>query len=280
MLEEIKNSEIVEKSTNEITQHNFDSQKEQLKKFADSVPKNIQLKKLESNQFWFLNFDTVKTSDVNEVTKGIQAALIEQNKNLQDVYKAFDTVYKTFNELDNNYIQRILVNLEAAREANRKAVQGLEENKKIVEQQQTIIEVLKKHKAELDELQHLKDIDIFFDEFKDFEATQEKTNVDLSSNQMKITEQFDKFHEECNSFISTHKLSLETLNSSQKNAEEQLEQLQNDQNDLSQTQNEILLRQTNIQEQLSQKVRYLQLGIILNFLAIIVLLVLIFSGVL
>ena len=152
-----------------------------MKEFADSVPNNIELEKLKEKGK-FLR-DRANISDVNKVNEVIQAALIEQNNHLRKVYDAFNMVYETFSALDKDYIQSILLSLKSAEEANRKAVQGLEENKKIIESQKTVIEVLKKHKGELDALQHLKEIDEFYDEYNDFKASQEKSIEDLGSTQ-------------------------------------------------------------------------------------------------
>ncbi|MEZ7648615.1 hypothetical protein [Streptococcus constellatus] len=177
-------NEAAKNTTTEIIERDFETQKEQLKKFAESIPKKTEFPTLDNgkNPLGF-GSDKAKVDDVNFITKKLQGILKVQNNHLQKIYNQIGTVYHTFDALDKDYIQRILASLKSAEEANRKAVQGLEENKKIVESQKTVIEVLKKHKAELDELQHLKEIDEFYDEYNDFKAFQEKYIEDLGSTQ-------------------------------------------------------------------------------------------------
>ena len=86
-------------------------------------------------------------------------------------------------------MQRILLNTEAAKEANKKAVRGLEENQKLIESQKMVIEVLKKHKNDLDELQHLKDIDWFYDEYQDFKASQEDAFDEVYASQELVADE-------------------------------------------------------------------------------------------
>lgn len=124
-----------------ITERNFKRTKQELKEFADSIPNNIEFETLKKKGKTLR--DRANISDVNKVTQEIQGALKEQNDHLKKLYDQIGTVYNTFDALDKDYIQRILVNLNAAEEANRKAIQGLEENKKIVESQKTVIEMTK-----------------------------------------------------------------------------------------------------------------------------------------
>ena len=147
---------------NEITSsaYVYEKSKNDIEKFANKVPDNIEIKKLEG---------LVPTkSNVNGVITQIQKNLVKQNKHIIDVYKAFGSVYETFDKLDEIYIKRIIANLKSAEEANEKAVRGLEENQELMKSQKMVIEVLKKHKDDLDELQHLKDIDMFYDEYQAF----------------------------------------------------------------------------------------------------------------
>ena len=87
------------------------------------MPDNIEIKKLEG---------LVPTkSNVNGVITQIQKNLVKQNKHIIDVYKAFGSVYETFDKLDEIYIKRIIANLKSAEEANEKAVRGLEKIKNL-----------------------------------------------------------------------------------------------------------------------------------------------------
>ncbi|WP_367007078.1 hypothetical protein ABZ559_01835 [Streptococcus sp. ZY19097] len=263
--------------TNEVALRDFESKKAELKKFADSVPNNIKLESLVDTGVFLPA--KAKVTDVNEITEKIQGALVEQNNHLKELYKAFNKVYETFNGLDKDYIQRILVNLEATKEANKKAVQGLEENKKIVKGQQTIIEVLKKHKTELDSLQHLKEIDAFYDDYIDFKTSQEETTKDLYSNQGLVADKITMLSEEYGMFKASQENSIADLRSMQEIAEGELVLIQEGYDGILKKEDSNLVETKNLQEQLSKNIKYLWAGFILNFAIVIILFVLIVSGV-
>ena len=104
--------------------------------------------------------------------------------NTISIIKEFDTVYKIFAALDKDYLQRFLLSLKAAEEANRKAIDGIvgvqinqnkieqitDELKQIVDkqkqslnEQKQIIGVLKNFKKKIDKIEHLSDVDKIFE---------------------------------------------------------------------------------------------------------------------
>lgn len=239
--------EVVENTTTETIERDFETQKEQLKKFAESIPKKTEFPTLDDGKN-LLGSTKAKADDVNFITKKLQGVLKVQNNHLKKLYNQIDTVYNTFDALDKDYIQRILASLKSAEEANRKAVQGLEENKKIVESRKTVIEVLKKHKAELDALQHLKEIDEFYDEYNDFKASQEK--------------------------------SIEDLGSTQEVAEGKLVLLQDALEVTKEANQKIVQESKAFQERTDKNIQYLWAGFVVSAIIVLVLLALIISGVL
>lgn len=226
------------------------AKKEQLKKFAESIPKKTELPTLDGGKN-LLGSAKAKADDVNTITEKIQGVLKVQNNHLTSLYKQIDTVYNTFDALDKDYIQRILVNLEATKEANRKAIQGLEENKKIVESQKTVIEVLKKHKAELDALQHLKEIDEFYEEYNDFKMSQKKSIEDLNLAQEVAEGNFLLLRDE-----------LEVVKETNQKVVQEIEESKA------------------FQERTDKNIQYLWAGFIVNAIIVLVLFALIISGVL
>ena len=171
---------------NEIVAHDFEKKKQQLQKFAKTLPKTSSLPSVRGGNHWYGASVKATGDDLNNLSERIADSLIEQNKNIVGIRKEFISIYDTFEALDKDYIQRILVNLKAAEEANTKAVKGLEQNKKLFNSQKTIIEVLKKHKDELDKLKHLKEIDEFYNAYTNFEAYQEKNIEELRASQENI----------------------------------------------------------------------------------------------
>ena len=142
--------------SNEIVAHDFEKKKQQLQKFAKTLPKTSNLPSIRGGNHWYGPSVKATGDDLNNLSERIADSLSEQNENIFEIKKAFIIISDTFEALDKSYIQRILVNLKATEEANRKAVKGLEDNKKLLNSQKIIIEKLKKYKDELDKIKHLK----------------------------------------------------------------------------------------------------------------------------
>ena len=274
----------------------FKKSKKDIDKFAKSVPKKSELPMLaEKEKFLkFFEHDTkVKAKAINEITKNVQKSL-EANKNhIIKIYKEFTSIYKAFDSLDKDYMQRILLNTEAAKEANKKAVRGLEENQKLMKSQKMVIEVLKKHKDDLDELQHLKDIDMFYDEYQAFKTSQEdafdevyasqELVVDkilhLQEKQTTTTQQLTNLDDEYQGFKASQEKVLGELHTSQESMAGQFSAFQEEYNKISQVQTESLAEAKRLQEEAGKKIQYLSIGLGVNFVAVVVLLILLVSGV-
>ena len=232
-------------------------------------------------------------SNVNGVITQIQNNLVKQNQHIIDVYEAFGSVYETFDKLDEIYIKRIIANLKSAEEANKKAVRGLEENQKLMKSQKMVIEVLKKHKDDLDELQHLKDIDMFYDEYQAFKTSQEdafdevyasqELVVDkilhLQEDQTTTTQQLTNLDDEYQGFKASQEKALGELHTSQESMAGQFSAFQEEYNKISQVQTESLAETKRLQEEAGKKIQYLSIGLGVNFVAVVVLLILLVSGV-
>ncbi len=213
--------------SNEIVAHDFEKKKQQLLKFAKTLPKTSSLPSVRDGKHWYGYGASVKATgdDLNNLSKRIAYSLSEQNKNIFEIKKEFISIYDTFEALDKSYIQRILVNLKATEEANRKAVKSLEQNKKLFNSQKTIIEVLKKHKDELDKLKHLKEIDEFYNAYTNFEAYQEKNIEELRASQENLDAKFLAHQKIYNQFSDKQSVEVAQLQNSQKNFSNELDGL-------------------------------------------------------
>ena len=211
--------------SNEIVAHDFEKKKQQLQKFAKTLPKTSNLPSIRGGNHWYGPSVKATGDDLNNLSERIADSLIEQNKNIVGIRKEFISIYDTFEALDKDYIQRILVNLKAAEEANTKAVKGLEQNKKLFNSQKTIIEVLKKHKDELDKLKHLKEIDEFYNAYTNFEAYQEKNIEELRASQENIDAKFLAHQKIYNQFSDKQSVEVAKLQNSQKNFSNELDGL-------------------------------------------------------
>ena len=149
----------------------FNEKKQELKAFSEEIPEQSDLPTVPTDDpmlgFIGMEYD-VKGKDLNALTDAVQNRMIEQNIHIKKIIQEFNTIYETFQILDDEYIQSISRSLIAAKEANNKAIQGLHEieeyqtgNKKLLddvfEQNKDLIDVLKKHHKKLEELEQLED---------------------------------------------------------------------------------------------------------------------------
>lgn len=149
----------------------FNEKKEALKAFSEEIPEQSDLPTVPQDELMLGFIGTeydVKGKDLNALTDAVQNRMIEQNKHIKKIIQEFNTIYETFQLLDDDYIKRISESLIAAKEANNKAIQGLHEieeyqtgNKKLLDdvfkQNKDLIDILKKHHKKLEELEQLED---------------------------------------------------------------------------------------------------------------------------
>lgn len=149
----------------------FNEKKEALKAFSEEIPEQSDLPTVPQDNlmFGFINTEyDVTGKDLNALTDAVQNRMIEQNKHIKKIIQEFNTIYETFQILDDEYIQSISNSLIAAKEANNTALQGLKEieayqesNKNLLndvfKQNKDLIDILKKHHKKLEELEQLED---------------------------------------------------------------------------------------------------------------------------
>ncbi|OAN17327.1 hypothetical protein [Streptococcus sp. CCUG 49591] len=149
----------------------FNEKKQELKAFSEEIPEQSDLPTVPQDNLMFGFISTeydVTCKDLNALKDAVQNRMIEQNIHIKKIIQEFNTIYETFQILDDEYIQSISKSLIAAKEANNKAIQGLQEieeyqtgNKKLLDdvfkQNKDLIDVLKKHHKKLEELEQLED---------------------------------------------------------------------------------------------------------------------------
>ena len=168
----------------------FNEKKEALKAFSEEIPEQSDLPTVPQDNLMFGLINTeygVTGKDLNALTDAVQNKMIEQNKHIKKIIQEFNTIYETFQILDDEYIQSISNSLIAAKEANNKAIQGLHEieeyqtgNKKLLDdvfkQNKDLIDVLKKHHDKLEDLGKLEN------SFNDLHQQVEETQNELKNN--------------------------------------------------------------------------------------------------
>lgn len=196
----------------------FNEKKNELKQFSEKLPKETDLPSVPTSGglFGLFKYD-VTGNDLNKLTENIQDKMIEQNKVLVRTVQEFNTIYDTFSALDKEYIQGILISLRVAKEANNKAIKGLESVKvnqsdieQMIIQQKLVIQVLEKHKEELEKIKHLKDIDKIF--------------INFSTMQQNLSQQGKRIYK-VESISAENKTKIQTLSENVVFQEEQFNQL-------------------------------------------------------
>lgn len=196
----------------------FNEKKNELKEFSEKLPKETDLPSVPTSGglFGLFKYD-VTGNDLNKLTENIQDKMIEQNKVLVRTVQEFNTIYDTFSALDKEYIQGILISLRVAKEANNKAIKGLESVKvnqsdieQMIIQQKLVIQVLEKHKEELEKIKHLKDIDKIF--------------INFSTMQQNLSQQGKRIYK-VESISAENKTKIQTLSENVVFQEEQFNQL-------------------------------------------------------
>jgi len=166
----------------------FNEKKGALKAFSEEIPEQSDLPTVPQDELMLGFIGTeydVKGKDLNALTDAVQNRMIEQNKHIKKIIQEFNTIYETFQLLDDDYIKRISDSLMVARKANITALQGLEESKSyqennknllndVIKQNKDLIDVLKKHHDRLEDLETLEN------SFKDLQV-----QVNNSQNNLK-----------------------------------------------------------------------------------------------
>lgn len=161
-----------------IKTHDFDVAKKDLKEFSEQTTTDLDLKKVDTSKGvgeWFTGWlkgggisteHIVNGAELNELTSQIQKHLIEINTMHIKFIQEFGQVYNALEALDKDYIQAILVSIQATEETSKRIEATQEQIKKIVEDQKKTLEVLKKFKQKLDSYAHLEDIDKMWSEYQ------------------------------------------------------------------------------------------------------------------
>lgn len=159
-----------------IQYHDFETAKEELKKFSEQTATDLDLKKVDDSKGvseflgdWFfgrgIGLDhKVTGEELNELTTQIQTHLHSINNTQISLIREFGQVYSALEALDKDYIQAILVSIKATEKTSDSIQQTQGEINKIVENQRKTLEELKKFKQKLDGYAHLGDIDIIWND--------------------------------------------------------------------------------------------------------------------
>lgn len=143
-----------------IKPHTFEKAKKHIEEFSNRTSPDLGLDKVSTSGGLFGWFDhNVTGEELNKVTGQIQDYLIKFNALHSDFINEFGQVYKALESLDKEYIPAILSAVKGAEKASEQAKKAQEDIKKIIDGQKKTIKILENHKAKLDKLKHLTNID-------------------------------------------------------------------------------------------------------------------------
>ena len=155
----------------EIKTHDFESAKKELKEFSEQTVTDFDLKRVDTSKGafeWiggFLLGEGVATDhkvtgyELNELTSQVQRHFIDINSTQRKLIQEFGQVYNALEALDKDYIQGIVISIEATKITSEGVAAAQKRIEKIVDDQKKTLEVLKKFKQKLDNYAHLGDVD-------------------------------------------------------------------------------------------------------------------------
>lgn len=163
-------NEITLLNSNNITKHNFDKYKNDLKKFAEQENSDFQISRVETSTL--LVFDhKVTGEELNKITKQVGSHLVDLNKRQIAITKEFRVIYDAFESLDKDYISGIVSSLKSAEKAYDETQKAQKDIQKTMYIQEKIIEGLECFKKRLDDKIHLEDIDDMWENTQQIIAT-------------------------------------------------------------------------------------------------------------
>lgn len=151
-----------------IEKADFEEQKEKLKIFAEKPATSTQLDKFStsgklsdflSGGLLGLIDHKVTGDEMNELVVKLQSCFVEINEREREVIKEFGQVYETFEALDKEYIESIIISVKSAEKASREAKAAQKDIDDTIKALQITISKLKEFRDEVNEYDHLKDID-------------------------------------------------------------------------------------------------------------------------
>ena len=147
-----------------INEHNFQEAKNSLQKYMGQAKKDVELSRVPNDEGLFkLRKHKVTGSELNRITSQIQDYLRNLNTLGQGLVDEFGQVYQAFEYLDKDYISGIVASIKAAEEVSKQEQKDRKDIKELVAQHELSVAVLKKFKADIDQLKHLTDIDKAWD---------------------------------------------------------------------------------------------------------------------
>ena len=154
-----------------IKKHKFLEAKENIKKFSDELPKEVELNKFETSGT-ILGFTdhNVTGDEMNDFVAELQQILaFEKSVDIRIIDK-FNEVYIALEALDSEYVPAILTAIKSteeasfqAKEASDQALKAQDDTNKVIEQLKRHIKILQTFKDKIEKLEHIHEVDAIWD---------------------------------------------------------------------------------------------------------------------
>lgn len=116
-----------------VQKHNFEKELKQLKDLSKDIPTDCTLPEVEvDGGFLGLGNHKVTGEEFNKQTKLLQERLISINQTHRNFFKEFETIYKTFDTLDKEYIAGIVATIDNTQKAQQDIKDTIEALKKTI----------------------------------------------------------------------------------------------------------------------------------------------------
>ena len=166
-------------STN-ISKHNFDKYKNDLKKFSEQENSDFQITTVDTSTLMFFDHK-VTGKELNRITSQVVNHLIDLNKRQIEITKEFRVIYDAFESLDKDYISGIIASLKSAEKAYDETQKAQKDIQRTMYVQEKIIEGLENFKNRLDSKTHLEDIDDMWENTQQIAATMNYLNAKITN---------------------------------------------------------------------------------------------------
>lgn len=166
-------------STN-ISKHNFDKYKNDLKKFSEQENSDFRISTVDTSTLMFFDHK-VTGKELNRITSQVVNHLIDLNKRQIEITKEFRVIYDAFESLDKDYISGIIASLKSAEKAYDETQKAQKDIQRTMYVQEKIIEGLENFKNRLDSKTHLEDIDDMWENTQQIAATMNYLNVKITN---------------------------------------------------------------------------------------------------
>lgn len=163
-----------------ISKHNFDKYKNDLKKFSEQENSDFQISTVDTSTLMFFDHK-VTGKELNRITSQVVNHLIDLNKRQIEITKEFRVIYDAFESLDKDYISGIIASLKSAEKAYDETQKAQKDIQRTMYVQEKIIEGLENFKNRLDSKTHLEDIDDMWENTQQIAATMNYLNAKITN---------------------------------------------------------------------------------------------------